>query len=115
MLQKLLSFIRPLSANLSSESFVPPVHPKVLLIIHNPRVPSHGGQRLQAVLRWQNPDELAAQYIYDVAAASFGYANYQIVERIEVDGFPLKEDGFVYDADGYVQRWLTRSGFHKPD
>ncbi|VAW43102.1 FIG00502249: hypothetical protein, partial [hydrothermal vent metagenome] len=30
-------------------------------------------------------------------------------------GFPLKEDGFVYDADGYVQRWLTRSGFHKPD
>ncbi len=115
MLRKLFNFIRPLSTPQLSQIDVTPVHPKVLLLIHNPRVPSYGGQRLQTVLRWQNPDELVAQYIYDVAAASFGYANYEIVERIEVDGFPQKEDGFIYDGDSYVQRWLTRSGFHKPD
>lgn len=115
MLRKLFNFIRPLSTPQLSQTDVVPVHRKVLLLIHNPRIPSYGDQRLQAVLRWQNPDELVAQYIYDVAAASFGYANYQIAERIEVDGFPLKEDGFVYDADSYVQRWLMRSGFHKPD
>ena len=110
MFRRILSLIRP-SANQPS---IPPVQPKVLLIIHNPRVPSYGG-RLHTVMRWQDPDALVGQYIYDVAAASFGYANYEVVERIEVDGFPVKEDGFVYDPETYVQRWTTRTGFHQPD
>ena len=110
MFRRILGLIRPSS----NQPDIPPVQPKVLLIIHNPRVPSYGG-RLHEVMRWQNPDELVAQYIYDVAAASFGYANYEIVERIEVDGFPVKNDGFVYDPETYVQRWTSRTGFHQPD
>ncbi len=37
------------------------------------------------------------------------------MERIEVDSFPIKEDGFVYDAESYLFRWRTRTGFHQPD
>jgi hypothetical protein len=92
-----------------------PVFPKVLLVIHNPKVPSYHGRKLNQVLRWNEPDELVAQYIADVRDASYGYANYQIVERIEVDDFPVKADGFVYDVETYVHRWYTRTGFHRPD
>ncbi len=92
-----------------------PVQPRVLLIIHDPVVGSENGRKLNQVLHWQNPDALVQQYISDVQAASFGYANYQIVERIEVNAFPVKEDGFVYDAESYLFRWRTRTGFHQPD
>ncbi len=114
MLQRFLGLIRP-SPTQSPQPAVPPVQPKVLLVIHNPRVPSYGGRRLHEVMRWQNPDELVAQYIYDVNAASHGYVNYEIAERIEVDGFPVKQDGFVYDPESYVHRFTTRTGFHEPD
>jgi hypothetical protein len=114
MLQRFLGLIRP-STSQSSQPAVPPVQPKVLLVIHNPRVVSYGGRRLHEVMRWQNPDELVAQYIYDVNVASHGYVNYEIVERIEVDGFPVKQDGFVYDPESYVHRFTTRTGFHEPD
>ena len=92
-----------------------PVRPRVLLIIHNPVVSSANGRKLHQVLHWNDPDELARQYISDVSAASFGYANYEIVERIEANAFPVKADGFVYDAESYLFRWRTRTGFHQPD
>jgi hypothetical protein len=37
------------------------------------------------------------------------------VERVEVDGFPLKQDGFSYTPEGYLACWRARSGFHQPD
>ncbi len=45
---------------------------------------------------------------------SYGYANYRIAERIEVDGFPVKSDGFVYNQANFVQAWQTQR-FHQPD
>ncbi len=92
-----------------------PISPKVMVIIHNPTVRSQGGRKLSQVLRWQDPDQLAAKYLADVREASYGYVNYQIAEWVEVDGCPVKEDGFVYDGEGYYQRWYTRTGWHQPD
>lgn len=92
-----------------------PVRPQVLSIIHNPIVRWENGRKLHQVLHWHDPDELAQQYIDDVRQASYGYAHYQIVARVEVDGFPIKEDGFVYDTDTFLYRWRSRTGFHKPD
>lgn len=92
-----------------------PVQPRVLMIVHDPVIPFEGRRRLHEVLNWQDPAALAQQYIADVEAASYGYANYQIVDKIEVDTFPVKEDGFAYDADSYLFRWRSRTGFHHPD
>lgn len=92
-----------------------PIHPRVLCIIHNPKVPSQGGRKLADVSGWQNPDRLAQQYIADVQDASYGYVRYAIGERIEVDGCPVKADGFVYTADDYVRHWFARGGWHQPD
>jgi len=92
-----------------------PVRPRVLLIIHNPLVATANGRSLSQVLHWNDPDALVKQYISDVEAASFGCVNYQIAQRIAVNAFPIKQDGFVYDAERYLFRWRTRTGFHQPD
>ncbi|UCC51187.1 MAG: hypothetical protein JSV68_19070 [Anaerolineaceae bacterium] len=94
---------------------VDPVHKRVSLIIHNPAIPSAGGQKLSQVLAWNNPDRLCADFIDDLLEISYGYANYDIVERIEVDKFPVKADGFVYRADEFVQLFRQRGPFHQPD
>lgn len=92
-----------------------PLRPRVLLIIHNPIVPAANGRKLSDLLHWQDPDQLAQKYIQDVREASFGYANYQIVEHLEVAGCPVKADGFVYDPADYVRHWQTGKGWHQPD
>jgi hypothetical protein len=88
---------------------------RVLSIVHNPVVDRGSERRLAEHLGWYDPDELAAQYAADVAAASHGLMRYEIVERHVVDGFPPKVDGFRYDAATYLRCWNQRSGFHEPD
>ncbi len=92
-----------------------PVHKKVSLIIHNPRVPSHDNRKLNDVLGWNEPDKLCEGYIADLRETSYGYANFEIVERIEVNDFPVKADGFKYRADDFVRYWREKKGFHQPD
>lgn len=91
------------------------VYPRVLMIVHDPVIPFENNRKLHNVLNWHDPVTLAQQYISDVEAASYGYVNYQIVDKIDVNTFPVKEDGFAYDADSYLFRWRTRTGFHHPD
>ena len=46
----------------------------------------------------------------DILQMSGGLARYQIVQRIDVDGFPAKVDGYHYDAETYLNviRGVTR-------
>ncbi|MGD9048335.1 MAG: hypothetical protein PVF77_09795 [Anaerolineae bacterium] len=89
--------------------------PRVLLITFNPIIGSEGGKKLTQVLGWRDADELCAGYIADLRECSKGYVNYQIVERIEVDEWPVKEDGFRYNDDSFLRSWRSKSGFHTPD
>lgn len=91
-----------------------PITRKVLMITHNPVLRSQGGRTLKEHFRWNEPDELAQGYIDDVRWCSYGYANYEIVERLVVDGYPLKRDGFRYTEASYLEAWRERK-FHEPD
>ena len=91
------------------------VAPRALLIIHNPVVDPQQGAKLSQALGWNDPDALADQYIRDVRRASHGHVEYRIVERIEVDDFPAKIDGFRYDAASYLRCIREQRGFHEPD
>jgi hypothetical protein len=93
----------------------PPVHPRVSLIVFDPVLPSEGGQRLRSLLGWNQTNPLVEGLITDLREVSFGYVNYQIVEHLLVEDFPVKEDGFTYRAETFLQAWRTRSGFHQPD
>jgi hypothetical protein len=90
-------------------------HPKVLLVIYNPKIHSSGNRKLSELLGWNNVDILVETFIEDLRKSSFGICNYQISEKIVIDGFPVKEDGFRYSADQYVNAWRAGKGFHKPD
>lgn len=91
-----------------------PTTRRVLMITHNPVLRSQGSQTVKQFFRWNEPDDLAQRYIQDVRYASYGYANYEIAERLVVDGYPLKRDGFRYDERSYLEVWKNRS-FHQPD
>jgi hypothetical protein len=117
--RKLLGLSAPtpfvdLYQNLAPESLPDPIHPRVLAIIHNPVMHSRAAQKLQQVFRWNDPDRLVHEYINDIRQCSYGYVNYEIVERIEVDGFAVKNDGFIYTEQSYLDAWQTRR-FHDPD
>src|SRR5437660_5785595 len=92
-----------------------PLQRRALIIIHDPLIRAQGGRKLHQVLGWNDPDDLAQRYIADVATASHGLARYSIAKRIEVDGFPVKQDGFVYTADSYLASMRSGRGFHQPD
>lgn len=91
------------------------IHRNVLQIVHAPILPGEGRAKLHQAFSWNDPDELARQYIVDVGECSHGVADFEIVDRIEVDAFPKKVDGFQYTPESYVRSWRSRSGFHQPD
>jgi len=89
--------------------------PRVLAIIHNPIVDPGRGTKLSQALGWNDPDQLARDYVRAVHQSSHGLVEYQLAERIEVDGFPAKIDGFRYTVEAYRRCWQQRRGFHQPD
>jgi hypothetical protein len=89
--------------------------PRVCLLIHNPVIKAEGGRKLHQVLGWNDPDELTAAFIDDIRQVSHGYVSYRVVDRVEIDGFPVKLDGRRYTGDSYLRAWRSRSGFHMPD
>lgn len=106
---------QPSSAPQTNSMLLPePIRRKVLMITHNPVLQSKNGQTLKQYFRWNDPDELAQGYMDDVRQCSYGYANYEIVERLVIDGYPLKRDGFRYNEQSYLNAWQARS-FHDPD
>lgn len=94
---------------------ITPHRPNVLLVVFDPLVHSGNGRRLSEVLGWHNADDLIEKYISDLRYASWGYCDYQIVHRIELNSFPEKIDGFVYSNEQYLTAWRSRRGFHDPD
>ncbi|MFQ5922916.1 MAG: hypothetical protein ACE5M4_08740 [Anaerolineales bacterium] len=92
-----------------------PIHRKVALIIHAPSVPSEGGKTLPKVFSWNDPNQLVEDFIADMRGVSYGIARFEVAERIEVNEFPIKADGFHYEPDQFAQLWRRRGGFHEPD
>jgi hypothetical protein len=95
-------------------SAIAPVHPRVLMIVHDPPVASEGNKRLTQLFNWNDPSKLTEEYIDDLRECSGGYLNYEIVERIYSDEYPVKEDGFRYTGESYVAAWKGKK-HHEPD
>lgn len=82
-----------------------PLSPRVLMITYNPIVNSLTGKKLIQELNWNDPETLAQGYIRDLRESSGGLVNYQISERIEINEFPKKESGLVYQPEQYVNAY----------
>jgi hypothetical protein len=75
---------------------------KTLVIVYDPVVDPARGTKLSQFMRWNRVEDLAKDFMTDILQLSGGLARYQIIQRIDVDGFPAKVDGFRYDAQTYL-------------
>ena len=88
---------------------------RVLSVAHAPVVDPRGGRTLAQEMGWHDWRTQESQYVRDVAAASHGMLVFEVVDRVVLDGFPRKVDGFCYDAQSYLRCWQRGGGFHEPD
>jgi hypothetical protein len=54
-------------------------------------------------MRWNKVEDLMQVFISDILQASGGLVRYEIVDRRDVDAFPAKVDGYVYDPQTYLR------------
>lgn len=110
-----LRFFSPPPSPQPLGQFPSPITRKVMVVVFDPIIPNTANQRLSQYLNWFDVDSLTTTFIQDLLTCSHGYLTYQVVEKLIVDGFPQKKDGFVYTVNDYLQAWQTQNGFHQPD
>lgn len=75
---------------------------KTLVLVYDPVVQLSTGKQLSEYMHWNKVEDLAKRFMTDILQVSGGLVRYQIAQRIDVDAFPAKEDGYVYDAGTYL-------------
>jgi hypothetical protein len=73
------------------------------LIVYDPVVDPKRGRTLSQAMPWNRVEDLVNGFMADILEISGGLARYQIVQRIDVDAFPAKVDGYQYDAQTYLK------------
>lgn len=104
---------QPSTADLPQPAAI--VSRKVLMVVYDPIVDAGTRLKLSKKMGWQAVDSLSAGFISDILETSGGLARYQIVERVEVNDFPLKADGFRYTAQSYAEVVSSAAQAHQPD
>lgn len=121
----LLAALRQWLARLLGDSPHPPINDpaeaaqptrlRVLLIVYNPSMEAPGGRKLSDFMGWRDPGELVNAFISDIHETSGGLAEYHIVERIDVDAFPVKADGYRYTPQTYLSVMRRATAPHTPE
>ncbi|HLO31995.1 MAG TPA: hypothetical protein VK249_22790 [Anaerolineales bacterium] len=75
---------------------------KTLVIVYDPVVDPQRDKKLSQYMNWNRVEDLATGFMTDILQISGGLARYQITQRIDVDGFPAKVNGYRYDAQTYL-------------
>src|SRR5688500_18331128 len=83
---------------------------KTLVIVYDPVVDAMSGKKLSEYMHWNRVEDLARGYMTDILQTSGGLARYQIVQRLDVAGFPANVDSHCYNAQRYrdVIRGVSR-------
>jgi hypothetical protein len=77
----------------------------VIVINCDPVLKTRGGQKLHEAMKWNDPWKLTDKMVEDAHAASYGYVNYRIVEKIDHNGFTTFRDGFTYTEEQFLEVW----------
>ena len=92
------------------------VSPRVLVINFDPIVDAQG-THLTTKMGWNNIDQLINGFIADIDEVSYGLVKFQYnrANRIDVNEFPYKTDGFQYTAASYLAMMQDEKTHHEPD
>jgi Tol biopolymer transport system component len=111
----LLTCLASFASQFAAGQAVTVQHPRALLINFDPIIESRSNRRLHTVGGWNDPTSLTNGYISDFQTYSHGILQYRLARVVNADVFPIKEDGFRYSDDSYLQCLSTWSGWHQPD
>lgn len=115
LLSSLLKFFMP--AKYPADSATEPARitqSKVLLLVYDPVMDKTTGMTLSQQQKWFRTSDLVTAFMSDMIEVSGGMARYQIVERVDVDEFPAKTDGFRYTRQTYMDVLRRTSSPHMP-
>jgi hypothetical protein len=87
---------------------------KTLVIVYDPVVDKKSGRKLSEYMRWNKVEDLAMGFMSDILLVSDRLVRYQIVGRFDVDDFPVKVDGYKYDAQAYLNLVRSAAPPHMP-
>lgn len=76
---------------------------RVLQIVYDPVMDAASGERLSEKMKWNRVDDLVGGFIQDILETSGGLARYEVVERILLNEFPAKVDGYRYTPAAYLE------------
>jgi hypothetical protein len=85
---------------------------KVLSLVYDPTM--DGGRKLSTTMGWHRPEDLTTGAMDDILQTSHGQARYQIVQRVELDEFPAKVDGYRYTPQEYMDVLRGAAQPHQP-
>jgi hypothetical protein len=111
----LASFFKP--AKYPTDSATEPAQitqSKVLVIVYDPVMDRSTGTTLSQQRKWYRPTDLVTGFMADLLEVSGGTARYQVVQRVDVDEFPAKTDGFRYTPQTYMDVLQGNASPHTP-
>lgn len=77
------------------------MRPRALLYIYDPIMVTKGSRRVSQVYGWGDARALAAEVVRDIRRSSHGLVDYQIVETVIDDQYPIHTGGFQYTDATY--------------
>ena len=101
----LSNFFKPARPKFPSDSATEPAkitQSKVLVIVYDPVMDQTTGTTLSQQQSWYRTSDLITSFMLDMIQISGGMARYQIVQRVDLDEFPAKMDGFRYTPQEYM-------------
>lgn len=101
----LSNFFKPARPKFPSDSATEPAkitQSKVLVIVYDPVMDQTTGTTLSQQQSWYRTSDLITSFMLDMIQISGGMARYQIVQRVDLDEFPAKTDGFRYTPQEYM-------------
>jgi hypothetical protein len=87
---------------------------RVLVLVYDPVMDWGTGRKLSEELNWYLVEDLVSAFMSDILKYSGGMARYQIVQRINIEEFPAKVDGFRYTPQSYMDVVRGVAPPHKP-
>ena len=87
---------------------------KVLLLVYDPIMDKTSGTTLSQQQKWYRVSDLITGFMADMLEVTGGLVRYQIVERVDLDEFPAKTDGFRYTPQTYMDVWQRKASPHMP-
>ncbi len=87
----------------------------LLVINYDPILTGRAGVRLSRHLKWNDPRPMTTNLIRYIRESSGGFADYRMVEWIDVNAFPVKRDGFRYTEETFLAMWKDKKTAHQPD